>query len=101
MFWIPQQLSYFRAVPPGVWTVCYHINRWNQQAVKRFVQDLDRYASMVGSIQEIQREWTGLDPHSGWLRRRPRLSPLLIRCELKFWDICEQTATQMEESWKQ
>ncbi|PYJ82831.1 MAG: hypothetical protein DME22_17315 [Verrucomicrobia bacterium] len=28
MTWVPQQLSCLRLAPPGVWTVCYHHNRW-------------------------------------------------------------------------
>jgi predicted deacetylase len=86
VLWIPQQLSYFRAVPPGVWTVCHHINHWTRERTARFVHDLDSYAPKIGSMQDIVREWSGLSPRSAWLCRRPRLSPLVMRCHLKLWN---------------
>jgi peptidoglycan/xylan/chitin deacetylase (PgdA/CDA1 family) len=85
VFWIPQQLSYFLPAPPGVWTVCHHINGWNPETINRFLQDLDRYAPEIGSVQEVLQEWSSLDPKWAWLCRRPRLSPLLMRCQLKLW----------------
>jgi peptidoglycan/xylan/chitin deacetylase (PgdA/CDA1 family) len=86
MLWIPQQLSYFRPVPPGIWTVCHHINRWNKEAINRFVQDLDRYVRKIGSVEETVQESFGLAPQYAWFCRRPWLSPFLIRFKLKLWN---------------
>jgi hypothetical protein len=101
MFWIPQQLSYFRPAPSGVWTVCQHINGWSRQTINRFLQDLERYGPKIGSVQETLKEWSGRPPEYAWFRRRPRLSPLLMRCELKLWNILEsamKTSAQSKEA---
>jgi hypothetical protein len=101
MFWIPQQLSYFRPAPSGVWTVCQHLNGWSQKTIDRFLQDLDRYGPKMGSVQETVEEWSGLAPQYGWICRRPRLSPLLMRCQLKLWNIWKssmETSTQAAEA---
>ena len=85
LFWIPQQLHRFRPAPRGVWTVCYHHNRWTAADLRKFRRDLDRYGKQIASVDEIEEEWG--ERRSWWssfLCTSPRLSPLLIRCELKF-----------------
>ena len=85
LFWVPHQLFGFRPAPPGVWTVCYHHNQWTPADRRAFLADLDQYGTQISSLDEIAREWA--ERRSWWsafLCTSPRLSPLLIRCELKF-----------------
>jgi hypothetical protein len=84
--WVPQQMHYFRPAPPGVWTVCYHHNRWDASRARKFREDLDQYGTNIQSLEDVldanpQREcrW------SAWLCTHPRLSRFLIRAELKIW----------------
>jgi len=87
ILWIPQQLHGFRPAPPGVWTVCYHHNHWTTSDLAKFREDLARYRSDIGSLDEVMQTWAGrrsLLP--AWLYARPRLAQLVIRCELKFWE---------------
>jgi hypothetical protein len=84
MFWIPQQLFGFRPAPPGVWTVCYHHNHWTSADVRKFREDLDCYGPEVSSLDDVVREWDGRRSWWSWfLCTSPRLSPLLIRGQLK------------------
>jgi uncharacterized protein DUF2334 len=86
MFWVPQQLFSFRPAPPGVWTVCYHHNRWTSDDLRRFREDLDRYGPEISSLNDIAREWGGR--HSWWSSffcTSPRLSSILTRGQLKLW----------------
>jgi hypothetical protein len=84
MFWIPHQLFGFRPAPAGVWTVCYHHNQWTFGDLRKFREDLDHYGSQISSLDEISREWAGRRSWwSSFVCFSPRLSPLLIRCELK------------------
>ena len=84
LFWVPQQLFGFRPAPAGVWTVCYHHNHWNSADLRKFREDLDHFGPEISSLNEIVEVWQGR--HSRWssfLCTSPRLSPLLIRCQLK------------------
>ncbi len=85
VFWVPQQLFGFRPAPSGVWTVCYHHNTWTAADLRTFREDLDRYGPDISSLDVVVQEWAGR--RSWWSHfvcTRPRLAPLLIRCELKF-----------------
>jgi predicted deacetylase len=88
ILWLPQQMHYFRPAPAGVWTVCYHHNKWNGSRGATFLQELDRYGADIVSLEdilegEIQRDggW------SAWLCAHPRLAEFLIRGELKLWSL--------------
>ena len=59
MFWIPQQMGRFRALPAGVWTVCLHHNRWGMDGVVRFRADLDRYRTRCSNVAETIRRYSG------------------------------------------
>ncbi len=84
MFWVPQQLFSFRPAPPGVWTVCYHHNQWTPADLRRFREDLDQYGPQISSVEEVSREWAGRRSWwSSFLCASPRVSPLLIRGQLK------------------
>lgn len=53
VMWIPQQLWRFRSMPFGVWTVCFHHNRWTKKDLSSFRQDLRRYRRAVLSVPEV------------------------------------------------
>jgi hypothetical protein len=84
LFWVPHQLFGFRPAPSGVWTVCYHHNQWTDADLRQFRKDLDDYGAEISSLDEVSRAWAGR--RSWWSALvcfSPRLSPLLIRAELK------------------
>lgn len=57
-FWIPQQLSdRIRPVPLGVWTVCYHVNKWTAAEVNRLSQDLATWHGQISSVPEIEEQF--------------------------------------------
>jgi predicted deacetylase len=53
MLWVPQQLWRFRAVPAGIWTVCFHHNRWGDAQLERFRSELDMYAERISHVPEV------------------------------------------------
>jgi predicted deacetylase len=85
--WVPQQLYCFRPAPRGIWTVCYHHNQWTASDLVEFRKSLDRYHADIWSLDEVLQAWGGRRSQwSAWLCTNPRLSQLLIRVELKFWE---------------
>ena len=84
--WVPQQLFYFRPAPSGVWTVCYHHNKWTASQARKFRQDVDDYRANIVSLKEVLN---GNAPRvsrwSEWLCIHPRLSRFLTRAQLKLW----------------
>ncbi|NTV73599.1 MAG: DUF2334 domain-containing protein [Holophaga sp.] len=57
ILWIPQQLWRFRPKSSGVWTVCYHPNRWEPEYLEGFVRDLARYAPRMTDMATIARNF--------------------------------------------
>jgi predicted deacetylase len=53
MLWIPQQVGRFRKLPIGIWTVCFHFNRWNEDDLKRFRADLERFKPHILSVRDV------------------------------------------------
>ena len=87
VFWVPQQLFYFRPAPSGVWTVCSHHNHWTASQLGKFREDLRRFRADIRSLDDVLQVWAGRRSRwSAWLCTQPRFSPLLIRAELKFWE---------------
>jgi peptidoglycan/xylan/chitin deacetylase (PgdA/CDA1 family) len=41
--WVPQQLWRFRAMPFGLWTVCYHSNGFSEECIRRLDSDLQKF----------------------------------------------------------
>ncbi len=83
MFWIPQQLGKFRALPAGVWTVCHHHNNWNAADVRQFRCDLQRYRGRISSVMEVARQYGGrperwLDRMSAGLMSAARMGRLAV-----------------------
>ena len=56
--WIPQQMWQFRSMPFGVWTVCYHLNRFSEDGVRKFELDIKRYASAIVSMDQVMRDYS-------------------------------------------
>jgi predicted deacetylase len=89
MFWVPQQLFRLRPAPAGMWTVCYHHNKWTPATLAQFQRDLDRFGDDIWPLEKVVKTWS--ERRSGWsdwLCKHPRFSSLLIRCELKAWSLC-------------
>ena len=53
MVWIPQQVGRFRNLPIGIWTICFHFNRWNDDDLKQFRADLGRFRPQVLSVSDV------------------------------------------------
>ena len=53
MVWIPQQVGRFRNLPIGIWTICFHFNRWNDDDLKRFRADLQRFRPHILSVSDV------------------------------------------------
>ncbi|GIV19723.1 MAG: hypothetical protein KatS3mg023_1474 [Armatimonadota bacterium] len=52
MTWLPQQMWQFRAMPFGVWTICYHHNRFSERDLQRLGRDIARFASAIISVDD-------------------------------------------------
>lgn len=85
-FWIPQQLSdRIRPVPLGVWTVCYHVNKWTAAEVNRLSQDLATWHGQISSVPEIEEQfgecpgtWFRENFKSGLIRYYPMVLTLKL-----------------------
>jgi predicted deacetylase len=71
MVWIPQQIWSFRSRPFGLWTVCYHVNSWKADDVRRFERDIAAYRALIISIKDVlsapmirRKGW-----HDDWISR--------------------------------
>ena len=53
MLWIPQQIWRARAIPFGVWTVCFHPNNWSQADLERFKQKVIRYRRCWSDLETV------------------------------------------------
>jgi len=56
--WIPQQLWDFRRVPPGLYTVCFHINSWGNQDLERLKQNIVRFKREITSVPDVIEKYT-------------------------------------------
>jgi predicted deacetylase len=65
--WIPQQIARFRRLPAGVWTVCFHVNRWTTGDLERFDADLKRFVPAITTLAGVRAQYG---------TRRPSLSDL-------------------------
>lgn len=58
MVWIPQQVGRFRKLPLGIWTVCFHFNRWKDEDLKQFRVDLERFRPNILSVADVLQSCT-------------------------------------------
>jgi predicted deacetylase len=59
IFWVPQQLWRFRARRAGVWTVCLHLNHWNEKTLAAFRVDLARHADQMTDVATLLEAYQG------------------------------------------
>lgn len=86
MIWMPCQLSILRAVPEGVWSVCYHHNSWQPSDLSRFLKGLKRYRDKIVSLEDALAQHP--PKRAAWhyhFCTNPRLSALVMRAQLKIW----------------
>lgn len=57
MFWVPQQLWRFRRRPFGVWTVCFHHNRWSDRQFDQFRRDTESYRHSITDLAAVKKEY--------------------------------------------
>lgn len=53
MLWIPQQLWRFRRMPPGIWTVCFHINTWDGDRLSKFRAGVERFSRDITDLKSV------------------------------------------------
>jgi predicted deacetylase len=53
MTWIPQQLWSFRWRPGGVWTICFHVNRWVSADLSSFKESIEKYAEKISDFGTV------------------------------------------------
>jgi predicted deacetylase len=58
IFWIPQQLWHFRQVWFGVWTICFHHNRWRNEEIQLFRQNVEQYQPYITDLKSIQKRYS-------------------------------------------
>jgi predicted deacetylase len=66
LLWVPQQLWRFRWRPFGVWTVCYHHNRWVEAQFAQFLRDVSACSGAIADLPAVsarygRRRHTSLD----------------------------------------
>jgi hypothetical protein len=57
VLWIPQQLWRFRRLPFGLWTVCFHHNRWDPPQIDDFASAIASYGSSIVGFEEIEQAY--------------------------------------------
>jgi predicted deacetylase len=62
ILWIPQQLWRFRRRPFGVWTVCFHHNRWSDGQFEQFRRDVERYRAAITDLVTIKNQYRERTP---------------------------------------
>ena len=78
VLWIPQQLWRFRRLPFGVWTVCFHPNRWSQSEIGDFASAISTFRRSIVGFEEIAQDYRSIKrtPVDGYV---PKLFRYLIR----------------------
>lgn len=55
--WIPQQMWRFRSMPGGVWTVCYHHNRFSAGNIAKIETDIIRHRKDIVSLDSLVKHY--------------------------------------------
>ena len=63
--WVPQQIWEFCPRPPGVWTVCCHLNPWSDTDLARFLETLRAYAPRITDLARVVERFGGRAPTFG------------------------------------
>lgn len=87
MTWLPQQMWQFRAMPIGVWTICYHHNRFTENDLRRFTRDVGRFAPQIISVDDallLGDKGTNIgDLTFYWLWRQALLLKLKVKSAIR------------------
>ena len=72
--WIPTQHWDFKVCPAGVWTICYHHNRWTPQQLEKFRRMVETHRAEITHTEAIlkafgDRQQTPSDRWSAFCRR--------------------------------
>jgi len=59
VFWLPQQISTLRSRPLGVWTACFHINRWTEDEVQSFALSVRTHRKQISSVPYLTAVYEG------------------------------------------
>jgi hypothetical protein len=54
LYWVPQQLWGFRDIPFGLWTICLHPNRMDDEAFQRFERDIQTYSDRIMNFSDVE-----------------------------------------------
>jgi len=65
VLWVPQQLWRFRRMHLGVWTICYHINKWTVRDHVKFRADITRFRTAIASFPDVVASY--LHRRNSWL----------------------------------
>lgn len=78
VLWIPQQLWRFRRLPFGVWTVCFHHNRWSEPQIDGFASAIASFRHSIVGLEEIVQAYRSArrSPVDGVV---PRLFGYIVR----------------------
>lgn len=52
-YWIPQQLSYFRKLPFGLWSICLHPSNMKEKDFEKLEHALNKYRNHFISLSEV------------------------------------------------
>jgi hypothetical protein len=51
--WLPQQMWQFRNLPFGLWTVCFHLNKFTDVNIEQLQQDIETYGPAITSVERV------------------------------------------------
>ncbi|MNX99903.1 Polysaccharide deacetylase [compost metagenome] len=57
ILWVPQQLWGFQQKDAGIWTVCYHHNRWTSRNLDELSRNLEVYSSQFTDVPSVARDY--------------------------------------------
>lgn len=87
--WVPQQMWQFRAMPFGIWTICYHHNRFAENDLRRFACDIARFASKIisldNALKSMGKERDAFDTIFYWLWRQTLLLKRRVKNTARLW----------------
>ncbi|MDQ2945306.1 MAG: DUF2334 domain-containing protein [Acidobacteriota bacterium] len=57
--WLPQQLWSFRRRPFGVWTICFHLNKWDRPQIAGFQRRVREFRRAITSVEDVAKQYAG------------------------------------------
>jgi predicted deacetylase len=59
MTWVPQQLWSFRWRPLGVWTICFHMNRWTREDIRALQANIEQFRESISTFGAVTNQYNG------------------------------------------